>query len=135
MNGILLVTHEGIGSALLQCVTHVYGVCPEGIEICSIQGVDSVTEEVVRAALNRVKAKSSSSTVLVLTDIYGASPSNLAIKLIEPGCVAVLAGVNVPMLLRALTYRNEPLDSLCKKALEGGTRGMVCVPALPCMGT
>ncbi len=135
MNGILLVTHEGIGSALLQCVTHVYGVCPEGIELCSVQGVDSATEDSVRAALSRVKAKSSSSTVLVLTDIYGASPSNLAIKLIDSDSVAVLSGVNVPMLLRALTYRDEPLDSLCKKALEGGIRGIVCVPALPCMGT
>jgi len=62
--------------------------------------------------------------VLVLTDIYGATPSNIATKLLVPGRVEGIAGVNLPMLIRALTYREEPLDALLDKALSGAREGV-----------
>jgi len=56
-----------------------------------------------------------------MTDIYGATPSNIAAQLLEPGRVEGIAGVNMPMLIRALTYRDEPLETVVVKALSGGT--------------
>ena len=63
--------------------------------------------------------------VLILTDIYGATPSNLAIKLLEPGRIEGIAGVNLPMLLRALTYREKDLETLVTKAVAGGRDGVM----------
>ena len=63
--------------------------------------------------------------MLVLTDIYGATPSNIAARLLRPGRVEGVAGVNLPMLIRALTYRDEPLGALVEKAAAGGAEGVV----------
>ena len=63
--------------------------------------------------------------VLILSDIYGATPCNMVSKLLEPGRVEGVAGVNLPMLVRALTYRNESLARLVEKALSGGREGVV----------
>jgi PTS system ascorbate-specific IIA component len=62
---------------------------------------------------------------LVLTDIFGATPANIAARLAEPGRVKVLAGVNLPMLVRAICYRTEKLDQLATKALAGGAQGVL----------
>ena len=64
---------------------------------------------------------------LILTDILGATPANTASKLADGNRCKVLAGVNLPMLLRALTYRNEPLDVLLEKAMTGGAQGILPV--------
>ena len=63
--------------------------------------------------------------VLVLTDIYGATPGNIALKLLEAGKVEGISGVNLPMLIRALTYRDKGLKNAVAKALSGGTEGVV----------
>ena len=65
--------------------------------------------------------------VLVLTDAFGATPGNVATQLAEPGRVAVVAGVNLPMLLRAVCYRAGPLAELVTKAMAGGEQGIVQV--------
>jgi PTS system ascorbate-specific IIA component len=66
--------------------------------------------------------------VLVLTDIYGATPSNIAARILEVGRVEGIAGVNLPMLIRALTYRDEPLEVVISKALTGGQDGLTRMP-------
>ena len=66
--------------------------------------------------------------VLVLTDMYGGSPSNIAAKLLIPGRVEGVAGVNLPMLVRALTYREKPLPVMLTKAISGGCEGVLRVP-------
>ena len=63
--------------------------------------------------------------VLVLTDIFGASPANLALKLLEPGRIEGIAGVNLPMLLRALTYRDKGMETLLTRAIAGGRDGVL----------
>jgi len=63
--------------------------------------------------------------VLVLTDIYGASPANLATKLLQPGRVEAVAGVNLPMVLRTLTYRDRDMETLIARAVSGGCDGVV----------
>ena len=64
--------------------------------------------------------------MLLLTDIYGASPANAAARLIAPGRVEMVGGVNLPMLLRALNYRDLPVQDVVNKALSGGLSGIVC---------
>jgi PTS system ascorbate-specific IIA component len=66
--------------------------------------------------------------VLVLTDIYGATPSNIASRILKPGKVEGIAGVNLPMLIRALTYRDEPLEVVIGKAISGGQEGLTRMP-------
>ncbi len=63
--------------------------------------------------------------VLILTDIYGATPSNLALKLLEPGRIEGIAGVNLPMLLRALAYRDKDMETLVTRAVAGGRDGVL----------
>jgi PTS system ascorbate-specific IIA component len=61
---------------------------------------------------------------VILTDIFGASPANLALKLLQPGRIEGIAGVNLPMLLRALTYRDKGMDTLLTRAIGGGRDGV-----------
>jgi PTS system ascorbate-specific IIA component len=63
--------------------------------------------------------------VLILTDIYGATPSNLAMKLLEPGRIEGVAGVNLPMLLRAIAYRDKDMETLLTRAVAGGRDGVL----------
>jgi PTS system mannose-specific IIA component len=67
--------------------------------------------------------------VLILTDMYGGSPSNVSAKLVVPGKVEAVAGVNLPMLIRAMTYREKSLDIMITKAISGGCEGVMRVPA------
>ena len=73
--------------------------------------------------------------VLILTDIYGATPCNLASKLLHPGRVEGIAGVSLPMLIRALTYRDKPLEQMLAKAISGGRDGVVRMPQQPHHGS
>jgi len=63
--------------------------------------------------------------VLLMTDIFGATPSNIALKLMQPGRVVGVAGVNLPMLLRALTYREKDMETLVTRAVSGGRDGVM----------
>ena len=61
----------------------------------------------------------------ILTDIYGATPANTAMKLLEPGRIEGVAGVNLPMLLRALTYRDKDMETLITRSIAGGRDGVL----------
>ena len=79
-------------------------------------------------AINMVKELDSGSGVLVLTDMYGGSPSNMASKVVVPGKVEAVCGVNLPMLIRVLTYRERDLQTIVTKAVSGGCEGVMRVP-------
>jgi PTS system ascorbate-specific IIA component len=81
-------------------------------------------------AQSLVKELDAGEGVLVLTDMYGGTPSNIAAKLVHPGKVEAVAGVSLPMLIRALTYREKSLDVMTTKAISGGCEGVTRVPAL-----
>jgi PTS system ascorbate-specific IIA component len=72
-----------------------------------------------------IKLVDSGDGVLIMSDVYGATPSNIAMKLLEPGRIEGLAGVNLPMLLRALTYRDKDMETLVSRATTGGRDGIV----------
>ena len=134
MTGILIIAHAPLASALERCVEHVYS-CEPGMTRANLRVLDvepgaTMDEMLVRAQALRQEVDSGAG-VLVLTDVFGATPGNVAARLNEPGRVAVLAGVNLPMLLRAVCYRGETLADVAAKALAGGQQGMVQVASTP----
>ena len=123
MIGILLITHGSYGEALIQNVCHVLNKRPPQLIQLGLTSQDDPLD-MLPMAREMLMAVDSGKGVLVLTDIFGASPANLALKLLEPGRVEGLTGVNLPMLLRALTYRDRDMETLLMRARDGGRDGV-----------
>lgn len=134
MIGIVLIAHQPLASAFASSAAHVYACAPD---VASQQlafldvapGVDLTAA--VADARRLVAGVDRGRGVLVLTDAFGATPGNVASQLAEPGRVAVVAGLNLPMLLRTLCYRDDTLAATVEKALAGGTQGVLQVSAAP----
>jgi PTS system ascorbate-specific IIA component len=126
MVGILLLTHAPLGNAFIEAATHVFRMRPERIESIDVNA-DQDTAEVKRLAKSAIDRIDDGTGVLVITDVMGGTPSNCTLQLCEPGHVEVIAGISLPMLLRALTYRNDTLDVVVEMALAGGQSGALRV--------
>lgn len=124
MIGILLITHGSYGEALVQNACHVLNKRPIQLNQLGVSAQDDPLD-LMPLARDLLKLVDSGGGVLVLTDIYGASPANLAYKLLERGRVEGLTGVNLPMLLRALTYRDKGMPTLLIRARDGGRDGII----------
>jgi len=124
MIGIFLVTHASLGESLIQCVCHVLNHRPAQIAQIGIAPQDS-PHAALPLARDMMRWVNTGEGVLVLTDIWGATPSNIAMKLLEPGKIEGVAGVNLPMLLRALTYRERDMETLLSRAVSGGCDGVL----------
>lgn len=124
MIGLLLITHDTLGESLLQCACHVLNKRPDQLMQLGVAAGDD-PNDLLPLAKNLVKLIDSGEGVLVMTDIYGASPSNLAGKLLQPGKIEGLAGVNLPMLLRAINYRDKGMDTLLSRATGGARDGVI----------
>jgi PTS system ascorbate-specific IIA component len=126
MVGILLLTHAPLGQAFIDAATHVFRRRPDRLEAIDVNA-DQDTAEVRRLAAEAISRIDDGSGVLVITDVMGGTPSNCTLPLSQPGHVDVVAGISLPMLLRALTYRNDTLDVMVEMALAGGQSGAVRV--------
>lgn len=124
MIGILLITHGTLGESLIQCACHVLNKRPPGMMQLGVSSQDDPLD-LLSTARQLLGLADLGHGVLVLTDIYGASPANLATKLLEPGRVEAIAGVNLPMVLRALTYRDRDMSTLIARAISGGCDGVL----------
>ena len=111
MIGILIVAHDSLGDSLVRAVTHVLGTRPPQFEVLSVAATDDPLQ-LLPAAREQVARLDSGDGVLIFSDIYGATPCNLACKLLQPGRVEGLAGVNLPMLVRAFTYRTRDMETM-----------------------
>jgi len=127
MIGILLVSHGAFGESLIHCASHVLGKRPLYVRQLGVTVHDD-PEEILPVAEDLIRFLDQGQGVLVMTDIYGATPSNIAARILRPGRVEGIAGVNLPMLIRALTYRDEPLEAVVAKALSGGSEGVMRMP-------
>ncbi len=124
--GVLIIAHSAIGPALLETATKMLGRCPLTTETLSVTN-DGDVELMREQAQGLVRALDRGDGVLVLTDMYGSTPSNIAAGLHKDGSVNVVAGINLPMLIRVFNYPVLDLVTLAEKALSGGRDGI-----LPC---
>lgn len=124
MIGVLIIAHGSLGPSLIDCATHVMGNRPAQLDFLEISKHDDPAD-ILPKAQALVKNLDSGQGVLVLSDIYGATPCNIVTKLLTPDETEGVAGVNLPMLVRVLNYRHEGLHSCIQKALSGGRDGVV----------
>jgi mannose PTS system EIIA component len=136
MIGVLIVTHGEIGTSLLASAAQILGASQAQVATLSVWRQDDPDDLVLRARelLERIDAGEG---VLVLTDIFGATPGNVASRLLEDGRVEGVSGVSLPMLLRVLTGRNgakgPKLVAAVQRALSGGAEGVVHMNADRCL--
>ncbi|MDB5864868.1 MAG: fructose transporter subunit [Betaproteobacteria bacterium] len=129
MVGILIIAHGTLGESLIHCASHVLNKRPPRLRQLGVTAQDDPLLMLPQARA-LVKELDDGAGVLILSDMYGGSPSNIAAKLLIPGRVEGVAGVNLPMLIRALTYREKPLATLLIKAVSGGCEGVLRIPPL-----
>ena len=125
MNGILIIAHAPLASALRQCVAHVFTDHPEGVAALDVQPNTPPEETLAQARI--MLSQLGTSHALVLADVFGATPCNVAQKLVDGVQAKLITGVNLPMLLRTVSYRHESLDALVARALLGATQGVMQV--------
>ncbi|NJD26245.1 MAG: PTS fructose transporter subunit IIA [Betaproteobacteria bacterium] len=124
MIGILLITHGSYGEALVQNACHVLNKRPPQLNQLGVAAQDDPLD-LLPLARRMLDLVDNGKGVLVLTDVFGATPANLALKLLERGRVEGLTGVNLPMLIRALTYRDKGMETLLVRARDGGRDGII----------
>ena len=123
--GILIIAHAPLASALRASALHVFPDAGLSIRALDVQANTSVEQTL--AAARELKDDLQTGTVLVLCDVLGATPCNVAHRVADGPTVRLLAGVNLPMLLRAVNYQDESLDDVVARAIAGGTQGIVQV--------
>jgi PTS system ascorbate-specific IIA component len=123
--GILIIAHAPLASALRAGVLHVFPDVADGIIALDVPPSEPTETTILnaRAMLAQLQAPNT----LVLTDVFGATPCNVAQKVIDGVHSRLVAGVNLPMLLRTVNYCHEPLDVLVARALAGGTQSIMQV--------
>ena len=127
---LLLITHDGIGRAVLDAATRMLGRCPLRAEVLPV-ALEVDAEQLRANAARRAEALDDGDGVLVLTDLYGSTPSNIAASLARRDGVRVVAGLNLPMLVRVLNYPEDNLPTLAEKAVSGGNRGILQCESRP----
>ena len=124
MIGVLIVTHGDIGTSLLTSANQILGGEQKQVATLSVWRADDIDDLVLRAR-ELIEALDAGDGVLVLTDIFGATPGNVASRLLQDGKIEGVSGVSLPMLLRVLTGRNGSLSASVQRALSGGAEGLV----------
>ncbi len=127
MNGILIIAHAPLASALRQCALHVFPDVGHLLLALDVEP-EAAPEDTLEQA-RQLQQQLGMPQTLVLADLFGATPSNVAARLVDGIHSRLLTGVNLPMLMRAISYRHESLESLASRAMMGATQGVVSVAA------
>ena len=122
---ILIIAHAPLAHALRECALHVFADCGDSVAAMDVQP-NAAPEDSLAQARGLLEQLGTHST-LVLTDLFGATPCNIAQRLVDGVGSRLVAGVNLPMLLRAVSYLAEPLDAVVSRAVVGGTQGVMQV--------
>ena len=125
MPGILIIAHAPLASALKSVAAHAYPDCSRSVEALDV--VPGMPIEEIDAQARSLLQRVLSPEALVFTDVFGATPCNVAQRLAESPQVRVIAGVNVPMLWRCLCYADETLDAMAARATTGAIQGVMQV--------
>jgi PTS system ascorbate-specific IIA component len=124
MISLIILAQEDLGRGLLNAIEHVLGTRPSALDIQPIN-YHQPQEALVQALAARIQKIDQGDGVLILADIYGSSHTNAAVRLLVPGRIELVSGVNLPMLVRVLNYRSLAMDELLRKAQSGGAEGIV----------
>ena len=127
MNAVLIIAHAPLANALREGVLHCFPDAAEAVAAVDIQA--QAEPEASLAQAQNALAALASDEVLVLTDIFGATPCNVAQRLVDGVRTRLIAGANLPMALRAMSYRAESLEAMAARALAGGAQGVMSVAA------
>jgi PTS system ascorbate-specific IIA component len=127
--GLLLITHNRIGDELLATATRMLGSCPLAAQALAVGERDD-PEQMRDEAMRCIDKLDSGAGVLVLTDLFGSTPANIANGLRGRADVCILSGVNLPMLVRVLNYPGLELEDIAEKALSGGHDGVFSCPGI-----
>jgi PTS system mannose-specific IIA component len=122
-NRIFIVAHAPLAQALKACAMHVYPECAAEVLALDVRA-DDTPEQSLQAA-QQLWVDVPNGDVLVLTDVLGATPANVAQRWARDRKAKIIAGVNLPMLLRSVCYRHEPIEGLVQRAMTGGALGVV----------
>jgi PTS system ascorbate-specific IIA component len=128
MNKLLIIAHAPLASALRLCALHVFPDLANDLQALDVNA-NAPPEQTREEAQTMIETLDSlgQDAVMILTDVFGATPCNIAQRLVNSSQRKLVAGVNLPMLLRAATYRFESLESMVTKALAGGMQGVMPV--------
>ena len=124
MIGVLIVTHGEIGTALLHSASQILGEAPRQVATLSVWRQDDPDDLTLRAQ-ELITGIDDGDGVLVLTDIFGATPGNVVSRLLQDGRIEGVSGISLPMLLRVVTGRDGSLSGAVKRAMSGGADGVV----------
>jgi PTS system mannose-specific IIA component len=123
-NKIILVTHESIGTAFLNVLSTTFGQLPDCISNINVPATLSSAELIIRLQA-KIETFPQEAEVLILTDLFGATPCNVVTNLQTKHQFRILTGLNMPMVLRAINYHHLPIDELTEKAYAGGKEGII----------
>jgi PTS system ascorbate-specific IIA component len=125
MPGLLIIAHSPLASSLKAVAQHTFPDCGRRLEALDVLPEETIEEIEVRARI--LLRQVSTPDALIFTDVFGATPCNVAQRLADGVHVKVIAGVNVPMLWRSLCYADESLDAVVARAVAGATQGVMQV--------
>ncbi|MBI4005024.1 MAG: PTS fructose transporter subunit IIA [Gammaproteobacteria bacterium] len=124
--GLLIISHDGIGPALLGTATFMLNEHPLQTKLLAASR-DCDPDELTTSAIEHMEQLDTGDGVLILTDLYGSTPSNIAQRLIKQGNVRIVTGLNLSMLIRVLNYPQLDLEQLAQKAISGGRDGIIMI--------
>lgn len=127
---LLIIAHDPLGDAVLQTAVETLGHNPMESRVISVSRSGD-RDQFMECARTTALQLDEGDGILVLTDIYGSTPSNIACSLQDIVGVRVVAGLNLPMLIRVFNYAELPLDQLAEKAISGGQDGVLSCCAIP----
>ena len=132
MIGIIIVTHESLGNAYRSLAQHFFPDPPESVMLLGVERTED-HEDIIRHILTMIEEADHGHGVLVLTDIFGATPCNAARKLVIPGKVAILTGLNAPMLINAVQYAPAATDlaAFTENVRQAAINGIIAITTPP----
>ena len=125
MIGLLILAEKNLGAGLIATVAHTLGGRPPQLEATEFNH-SAPPEEIETSLRQSIQKVDQGEGVLILADVYGATHTNIACRQLKRGTIELITGVNLPMLLRVLNYRQSAMDDLIDKALSGGCGGIIC---------
>lgn len=131
MLGLVLVTHAPLGDAIRQCVQHVMGSAPQGFSVVDVRSDEDIDQTVLRIQ-DSAREVHAGDGVVFLTDLFGATPSNAAVRAGVESLnlpTVLVSGCNLPMVLRALGFRDLPINEVAERLVMGGRNGIVSTGA------